>query len=630
MIESTQTKVSYKIGSNTVFPFPFKFFEPEDIKVKVNGNLIKQGVDYDVERKESYQNGSNVILKSVYDSKADIVIFRELPIKQLTDLPEFGKLSAEAIENEFDRIIMICQELQEQLSHTLIYDGEEEIDYADLMQKLVAIQEYIQNAEQLSSAVTKAAVSAAQSLISAIEARQYRDAAKDYADAAAADSDIATHNNYNEAHPFIRELISGLDLILQQHLEAYGTHIEDYEKHITDNANAHQTFTNDIKQLDDRVVILENASSLGKGNMYYTFGLNNKGQIGVNWTANVTAAPIEHFAMRNVSAVSISGVCGTAISGGRIYVTGNGGNGLCGPDRQACYGFKVHPSVDNIYNFVDIVCFDETAFALDNNGKLYSWGKGSLHCLGDGTTIDRSVPRNIMPDIKFKKIAAGCRVMLALSEDGKIYSCGSSGYGALGHAVASETSALLKQISGLDNIIDIAAGGFTSEGKYLNFCAAIQQNEGEPVSLYTWGYNGYGQLGFGNTVSLSAPQIVEVDFEPAKISCGAAHLAIISKEGKIYIAGAKGALQSAANQTTFKLIESDDIYTDIAAGRDVTYMLTSYKHIYGMGVATNGALLGQKSTALPVELVQGNIEAIYSGCQHYGCAFTIAEETDND
>ena len=163
MIESTQTKVSYKIGSNTVFPFPFKFFEPEDIKVKVNGNLIKQGVDYNVERKESYQNGSNVILKSVYDSKADIVIFRELPLKQLTDLPEFGKLSAEAIENEFDRCIMICQELAEKLTHALMTDNTN-VTLEDIIKDIESVRDFAASGNALSDAATKAAVSAAHRL----------------------------------------------------------------------------------------------------------------------------------------------------------------------------------------------------------------------------------------------------------------------------------------------------------------------------------------------------------------------------------------------------------------------------------------------------------------------------------
>jgi hypothetical protein len=190
--------------------------------------------------------------------------------------------------------------------------------------------------------------------------------------------------------------------------------------------------------------------------------------------------------------------------------------------------------------------------------------------------------------------------------------------------VASETSALLKEISGLDNVIDIAAGGYYSNGN-LAFCAAIQQNEGEPAHLFVWGYNGYGQLGTGNTVSLSAPQQVEIDFEPAKIACGAGHLVVLSKDGNIYVAGVAAALQQPQNQTTFKLIATDDIYTDIAAGWNVTYLLTSYRHLYGFGAANYGCLLNQNASAIPVELVQGNIEAIYTNSQHYGCAFTLAQ-----
>ena len=615
---------SYISNGEKEFVIPFKFLTPESIKVFFGDDLQEkvQGKDFSII--DNY-----VVFKDNVPQNIIVTIKRATNITQTEKFLNNTKLPADVLNFSFDKIIMICQELAEKLTHALMTDNTN-VTLEDIIKDIESVRDFAASGNALSDAATKAAVSAAQSLISAIEARQYRDKALEYSDKAVAASDITAHNEYDKSHPYLLDLIAGLQTIFEQHAQNYEQHIEDYEQHKTDNSNDHKKYDEFTVKTENRLELLENTANLNKGNMYYAFGYNNKCQLGVNWTANITSEPIEHFAMRNVKKVSTSLVCGTAIAGGRIYVTGNGASGLCGPDRQACYGFKPHPAVDNIYNFVDTVCFNETAFALDNNGNLYSWGDGALHCLGDGSTVDRAIPRHIMPSVKFKKIAAGCRVMLALTEDGYVYSCGSSAYGALGHAVASQTAAQLKLISNFDNIVDIAAGGFVADGKYLNFCAAIQQNEGEAATLFTWGYNGYGQLGLGTTVSHSAPQLINIDFEPAQIACGAGHLAVLSKDGSVYITGAKAALQSSANTTTLKLIESDDIFIDIATCRDVTYMLSTSKYLYGVGAANYGSMLTEASTATPVKLLNNKIDAIFAGPQNYGCAFTMTEAEDEE
>ena len=140
-----------------------------------------------------------------------------------------------------------------------------------------------------------------------------------------------------------------------------------------------------------------------------------------------------------------------------------------------------------------------------------------------------------------------------------------------------------------------------------------------------WGYNGSGQLGTGNTTNISAPILVELDFEPVKVVCGAAHTVVLSTEGNVYIAGSKTALNSSSNQLTFKKIESEDFYIDIAAGRDVSYLLTNYYWLHGIGTAKYGNMLSQKSSAVPVKILNDKVELIFAGCQNYGCAFTKGE-----
>jgi alpha-tubulin suppressor-like RCC1 family protein len=61
--------------------------------------------------------------------------------------------------------------------------------------------------------------------------------------------------------------------------------------------------------------------------------------------------------------------------------------------------------------------------------------------------------------------------------------------------------------------------------------------------VYSWGSNGFGQLGFGNTLSSNEPKFVAVIDENKfnvfieKISCGSAHSLLLSSDAYIYAFG---------------------------------------------------------------------------------------------
>lgn len=619
MIEQTKTKIIYTVGTSTVFPFNVKFFDRKDVKVKLNNELLTLNKDYEIELKENYANGANIILIKKALPNDRLTIYRSLSLTQSLDLPEYGKLSTEALENALDRIVMSLQELAD---NSVFYDGEDEIDFNSLIADLIKVQDFVSNADELSVSAAKAAVSAAQALISAINAAQYAEAAKSV-------SGIPEHNVNKEAHEDIRTLISELQKDFNTHEDHYDEHIQDYAGHITKNNDEHNDFSKNITSHDKRLSALENNKREIHGNSYWAFGYNNVCQLGMNWTSIINN-PIDLLGMRDITKVSISTSGGVAIAGGRLYVTGNGANGLCGPDRQNVYGFRPHAAVDNIYSWSDAACFRETAWAI-SNGYLYSWGDSSLNCLGDNATNDRAIPR-IISDLSFKQVAAGCRVMLALTDNGDVYSCGASGEGALGHGILSETNGKLTYISYLDNINYISAGGAVYKDKYRGFCAAIRAVSDNEAQLYVWGYNGFGQLGMGNTNNLAAPTLCSIDFVPKKVICGAFHMVVLAEDGAVYIAGHKDAVRATENKTTFVKIPTENQIIDITGGYNVTYLLTNVGTLLGLGVAANGSLLDRTTTtATPVELIlDQNITQIFCGSENYSCAYTVAEEVADE
>lgn len=152
----------------------------------------------------------------------------------------------------------------------------------------------------------------------------------------------------------------------------------------------------------------------------------------------------------------------------------------------------------------DIEFSDSQAVALDNEGKIYTWGSNYGGELGDGTAEHRNFPKcisNLENALKGKiieKIDEQEGTIIALDKEGKVYTWGNNSYGQLGYGVmGSEGQSIPKCISDLENalkgkqIIDVCIDA--------NSVIALD-NEGK---IYTWGSNSYGQLGKGNTSAVN-------------------------------------------------------------------------------------------------------------------------------
>eukprot|EP00300_Choanocystis_sp_HF-7_P010150 c16812_g1_i1.p2 GENE.c16812_g1_i1~~c16812_g1_i1.p2 ORF type:complete len:170 (+),score=31.40 c16812_g1_i1:761-1270(+) len=116
--------------------------------------------------------------------------------------------------------------------------------------------------------------------------------------------------------------------------------------------------------------------------------------------------------------------------------------------------------------------------------------------------------------------AAGAHHTLLLTETGEVFAFGCNMNGELG--VGSEEPFIAEPtlVSALMGccVVQIACG--------VSHSVAIT-DKGE---MYSWGGNSYGQLGLGNFVSVSEPQLVD-RLPPAsrvvKISCGSFHTAAV-------------------------------------------------------------------------------------------------------
>lgn len=139
MIESTNNKVVFSVDENMTFPFPYRFFEKENIQVFLDEKKLQSGTDYSIEDKADYSLGANITL-NVADAKGkNLVVMRVLPVIQETSLPEKGKLPSEAIETQLDKIVMVQQQFGEELERCAKLPVYTQTDAIEYLENLVTV-----------------------------------------------------------------------------------------------------------------------------------------------------------------------------------------------------------------------------------------------------------------------------------------------------------------------------------------------------------------------------------------------------------------------------------------------------------------------------------------------------------
>ena len=135
-VSNIEPLIRYKgDGAQTVFPIPYRFLEPEHIRVEIGRSgvtlLLAYLADYTV-------NESNVVTK-VPPAAGDIVaISRETPQERAGDYDETGSVPGSSLNDNYDRAILMIQELASKLKRAVLMPptGESDATIQDLMDML--------------------------------------------------------------------------------------------------------------------------------------------------------------------------------------------------------------------------------------------------------------------------------------------------------------------------------------------------------------------------------------------------------------------------------------------------------------------------------------------------------------
>lgn len=145
---------------------------------------------------------------------------------------------------------------------------------------------------------------------------------------------------------------------------------------------------------------------------------------------------------------------------------------------------------------------------LFDNGEVHFTGATGSGLSGNGDNGANSYGPWMVSNFnncKIKKISGAGETdasthYLALDEDGRVWSWGYNGYGALGTGDSGDRYApwqIPKEWFGNQRIVDILTAGASSGNS-----SYARTESGE---IWSWGYNGYGQLGLGDTTNRWRP-----------------------------------------------------------------------------------------------------------------------------
>lgn len=173
-----------------------------------------------------------------------------------------------------------------------------------------------------------------------------------------------------------------------------------------------------------------------------------------------------------------------------------------------------------------IVSNGETTFLIESDGSVKGWGKNSYGEVGNGNKIDQHSPVIIEELKNIKEIVtneAGFGYFYAIDNAGKVYSWGYSGYGVLGQGYSQDLTPQI--ISGLPTISQIVLNEYTTY--------AIT-TDGD---VYAWGMNDYGQIGNYTKTNQLVPYKVGYLPKVSSIVCKAKVTFAITQDKNVYAWG---------------------------------------------------------------------------------------------
>ncbi|MFI8631293.1 RCC1 domain-containing protein [Microbacterium sp. NPDC077663] len=353
----------------------------------------------------------------------------------------------------------------------------------------------------------------------------------------------------------------------------------------------------------------DHSLSVSEDGSVYAWGSNGSGQLGDGTTAR-SLVPVhlaaQLFGGQKVTAVASGDHHSVALAeNGRVFTWGNNNFGQLGNGTTVASRVPVEIDANRFggRRISAVAAGDYFTVVVADDGSVFSWGSNGAGQLGNGKTGSAPYPVLVgaqhFGGQKVAALSAGSDHTVAVTTDGSVYAWGSNGSGQLGIGAAprSHTPAQVgRERFGGQGVKTIVAGDYHT--------AAIATDG----SVYTWGWNGSGQLGDGTLNTSSTP--VHLSSEQfggraiTSIAAGFAQTAAVAEDGSVYDWGfnSRGQL---GNGTTVRSLAPVHLESNSFGAQKIRAVTAKDQHtlaiaddgtLYAWGNNENGQL-GNQSTS---------------------------------
>ena len=220
---------------------------------------------------------------------------------------------------------------------------------------------------------------------------------------------------------------------------------------------------------------------------------------------------------------------------GSLWAWGDGMRGQLGIDGAVS---RLQPAlVENANTYVSVSAGTYSSYALRDDGTLIAFGDNGFGQLGDGTNVDRFSPVVVLNG-PYAAASAGGQFAVALKGDGTLWSWGVNDPqpGELGRPLegmgSPRNDPTPGQIGTGSEWESVVAGG--------NQTSAIRSDG----SLWSWGHNGYGELGIGRVDPIG---MTITEGFPTQAGAETDWIAVYRGNGTLFAKRGDGSLWAAGN-----------------------------------------------------------------------------------
>ena len=374
-------------------------------------------------------------------------------------------------------------------------------------------------------------------------------------------------------------------------------------------------------QVEGIISYFERCEQRSRRQVIYSWGSGSAGELGT-WAHEDSPTPVEVKVVPftdSVKHVALGANYSCVLTeSGAVYVFGLGDWCQLGLPSASTVLTPTPLPLDNVECIATGYAY---AMGVTSDHKVYFWGNNNHGQSGLGpplNTRDRKIERptllESLCDKRIKQVSCGSFFVLALGEDGRVWSWGlieCLGLGSVDevktrypHEVADSyskdkrpillTPHCVERLSS-EKITKVAAGQWHS-------CSITATG-----TVYSWGIGYQGRLGHGDKANYNYPSLVKGALEDTVIvdvSCGSFHTVALTKCGKVYcwgdnangqcgLAGSDDSILTEPTRVMSLTLLGGGLARSISTGRQHTSVVMCGPHIHQIPTSPNISDHGQ-------------------------------------